>query len=164
MEVARKTPEQLILGNSPWATGFGLIIFVIILTGAGMMLWQTSAWLSVPMFFLAIIVGFFGFLVFVNRVQAVFHRPDNRLLITRRSIFGQSATEYDLSQLAGAIAEEFTTSEGRRLHRPTLVLLQEGEEERVPVVETYSNEDGVQVLVDAINEWLPADKGLQSLE
>ena len=58
MEVARNTPEQLILGDSPWTTGIGLIIFVVILVGAGMVLWQNAAWLSVLLFFFAIIVGF----------------------------------------------------------------------------------------------------------
>ncbi len=162
MEVVRNTPEKLIIGDSPWATAIGLIVFVVILFGAGLMLWQNAAWLSVLFFLIGVVVGFIGFVIFVNRVQVIFLRPENRLLIRRRSIFGKSATEHDLSQLTGAVAEEFISNSlrGRKLYRPTLVFQRNGEEVRIPVVEVYSNERGVQVLVDAINEWIPAAKSL----
>ena len=162
MEVVRNTPEQLVLKDAPWATAVGLIIFVVILVGAGMMLWQDAAWLSVLLFLIAVIVGFIGFVIFVNRVQVIFLRPENCLLINRRSIFGKSSTEHDLSQLAGAVAEEYISNadRGRKLYRPTMIFQRNGEEERIPVVEVYSNESEVHILVDAINEWLPADKSL----
>ena len=160
MEVVRNTPEQLVLKDSPWATGVGLIVLVVVLVGAGMMLWQNAAWLSIMLFLIAVIAGFFGFVIFVNRVQVIFIRPENRLLINRRSVFGKSATEHDLSQLTGAVAEEYISNadRGRKLYRPTMVFHRNGEEERIPVVEVYSNESEVHILVDAINEWLPADK------
>lgn len=163
MEVVRNTPEQLVLKDSPWATGIGLIIFVLVLVGAGMMLWQNAAWLSVFLFLTAVVVGFIGFVIFVNRVQVFFLRPENRLLINRRSVFGKSATEHDLSQLACAVAEEYISNadRGKKLYRPTMIFRRDGEEERIPVVEVYSNERGVHELVDAINEWLPADKSFQ---
>jgi hypothetical protein len=164
VKVVRNTPEQLIVGDSPWATAIGLGVFVIILFGAGLMLWENAAWLSVFLFLTAFVVGFVGLVIFVNRVQVIFLRPENRLLIRRRSVFGRSSTEHDLSQLIGAIAEEFVSNSlrGRKLHRPTLVFQRDGTKETVPIVEVYSNEDEVHVLVDAINDWLPADKGISS--
>ncbi len=159
MKVARNSDDLLILGDSPWSTGIGLIIFVIILVFGGMMLWQNAPWIASFLFVIAAVVGFIGFTVFVNRVQVIFLRPDNKILIQRRPIFGSSSKEHSLDHLVGAVVEEKSTSGTQILYRPTLVFDVDGTEERIPIVEVYSNESGVQVMVETVNEWLPARGG-----
>ncbi len=164
MKVTRKTPDQLILSNTPWLIGIMLVVFILCFVGAGLfMATEGGEGIFFGIFFALVGggLGFGAFCVFVRRVQVILDRRTNSIVIRRQSIFGYYTVKHDLSNLSYAEVETTTSSRkgtSSKMHRPVLILEKGMSAGRHPIVEAYVSGGGAQRMVDAVNVWLPARK------
>ncbi len=159
MKVARNTPDQLILSNTPWLIGIMLVIFILCFVGAGLFLVSEGSWFGLLFALFGGGMGFGAFCVFVRRVQVIFDRKSNSILIRRQSVFGYDTVEHVLSNLSHAEVETTTSSNDNgstNVHRAVLVLDKGMSAGRHPIVEAFVSGHGSHRLVDAVNSWLPA--------
>ena len=167
MKVTRNTPEYLILADTPWFLGIALILFTLVFVGPGLLIMSAGGeniWFGLLFAGIGGGLGVAAFCVFVRRVQVILDRPNNRIVIRKQSVFGYQAVEHELSHLSHAETERTTSSHARRegrlryLYRPVLVLDQGMSSGHHPITETYSSGGGAELLVTAVNDWLPAGK------
>ena len=162
MKITRNTPDQLILSDTPWFIGIMLIFFIIAFVGPGLAIVSTGVWAGLIFVFVGGGMGVIAFCVFIRRVQVIFDRAADKIILRKQSVFGYQSVEHDLSNLSHAELERTTSSQARRkgrvqyLHRPVLVLDQGMSRGRHPIVEVFSSGNGPQDLVTAVNDWLPA--------
>lgn len=162
MKVTRNRPDQLILADTPWFIGIMLIIFILAFVGPGLALASTGGEGIIFGLIFALGgggLGFGAFCAFVRRVQIIFDRPGNRIVIQRQSVFGRETVEHTLANLSHAEVERTTSTREDRsqtLYRPVLVLDNGMSEGRHPIVEAYSSGSGARQLAEAVNAWLPA--------
>ncbi len=162
MKVTRKTPEQLVLADTPWLIGIMLIVFILAFVGPGILLMSTGGeniWFGMAFALIGGGLGAGAFCAFVRRVQVIFDRPADRILIRRQSVFGYDAVEHCLADLSHAELETSTRRRDGRsstLSRPVLVLDKGMSAGRHPVVAAYTSGSGARQLVRAVNDWLPA--------
>lgn len=164
MKVTRNTPNQLILSDTPWFIGITLVFFILIFVGLGLFL--TTEGGEAILFGLIFALGggglgFGAFCAFVRRVQVVLDRDKDKILIRRQSVFGYDAVEHVLSNLSHAEIESTTSRSSKgssTLYRPVLILNEGMSAGRHPIVDAFSNGRGAHRLVEAVNNWLPADK------
>lgn len=150
MSVKRNTPDQLIVADIPWIMGIGLVAFILIFVGIGLSMVVSGEWMGLMFIFVGGGVGALCFIGFVRRVQVIFDRPSDRIIIRRRSVFGYSEDTHHLSELKGVTLEESRSSKGTLMYRPTLLM----NGDRVPIVESYTNTSGPQKLASAVEDWL----------
>ncbi|MEM6659758.1 MAG: hypothetical protein AAGB28_15545 [Pseudomonadota bacterium] len=164
MKVTRNTPDQLILSDTPWLIGLALVIFILCFVGAGLfMATEGGEGLLFGIIFALLGggLGFGAFCAFVRRVQVIFDRNSNSILIRRQSVFGYDTIEHKLSNLSHAEVETTTStrdSKTSKMHRPVLILEKGMSAGRHPVVHAYVSGRGAYRMVDAVNDWLPARK------
>ncbi|WP_170507359.1 hypothetical protein [Ruegeria arenilitoris] len=164
MKVARNTPNQLILSDTPWFIGITLVLFILIFVGLGFFLMTDGG--EAILFGLIFALGggglgFGAFCAFVRRVQVILDRDKDSIVIRRQSVFGYDAVEHVLSNLSHAEIESTISRSNKgssTLYRPVLILNKGMSAGRHPIVEAYSSGRGAHRLVDAVNEWLPARK------
>lgn len=150
MSVKRNTPDQLIVADIPWFLGVGLTVFILIFVGVGLSIIASGDWMGLMFIVIGGGVGAICFIGFVRRVQVIFDRLSDRIIIRRRSVFGYSEDTHPLSELKGVTLEESRGSKGTLMYRPTLLM----NGDRVPIVESYTNTRGPQKLASAIEDWL----------
>ena len=142
MKVTRNTETQLILSETPWFIGIMLTFFILTFTSIGIFLVTEGEWAGLIFGFVGGGMGVAGFAVFVQRVQVILNRDTNDLIIRRRSLFGYSEIQHQLSDLGNAVLEHTTSSKGNTLYRPVLVLTGGMSAGRHPIVESYTNTRG----------------------
>jgi len=163
MKVARNTPEQLILADTPWLIGIMLVCFILAFAGAGLGMLSQGGSLVWPGLLSVLAGGGIGaaaFCVFVRRVQVIFDRRGGSIVIRHLSVFGYQEVEHRLADLSHAEVESMTSrrqGRTRTLYRPVLVLDAGLTPGRHPVVQAFTSGRGPQRLSDAINAWLPAE-------
>jgi len=83
MKVIRDTPDQLILEETPWLLGIGMVGFILAFVGPGLFLVMSGEWMG--LFFAAIGggLGFMALAVFVERIQLIFDRVAGTLTVPR---------------------------------------------------------------------------------
>jgi len=158
MKITRNTPEQLIVGETPWFLGIGLIFFIICFVGPGLAITFTGEPAGLLFALLGGGLGIGAFAVFVRRIQVILDKGQGSITMRERSLFGYSEVRHDLSNLAGAVIETTTGSKGSTLYRPVLVLDKGMSKGRHPISEIYTNGRGPHRLVEAVNSWLPASE------
>ncbi len=157
MKISRQTPEQLILDETPWLSGLGLIVTIL----AGCYFGFVAA-ASEP--FLGLIIGvIFGgaglsfFTMSIRRIRVILDATTGRVTIRERSVFGYRTNDQSLADLSQAVVESTTVQTKRGLcdlHRPTLILVTEAGEQRIPMRGTYLEGPGASRAVGSINSWL----------
>ncbi|EEE37921.1 hypothetical protein RKLH11_1760 [Rhodobacteraceae bacterium KLH11] len=164
MKVTRDTPDQLILSDTPWFIGITLVFFILIFVGLGLFLMTDGG--EAILFGLIFGLGggglgFGAFCAFVRRVQVIFDRSADSILIRRQSVFGYETVAHVLSNLSHAELESTTSRRNGNtstLYRPILVLDKGMSAGRHPIVEAFSSGAGSRRLVDAVNNWLPSKR------
>ena len=151
MKVKRNTESQLIIANIPWLIGSFLVIFILIFVGIGLGMVFSGEWAGLIFVLAGGGVGALCFIAFVRRMQMIFDRPSDTILIRRRSVFGYSQTRLKLSELDRVTIETSTTSKGARVTRPTMIMT---DKTRIPIVAAYTNTGGPERIRDAITDWL----------
>lgn len=154
MKVTRNTPDQLIVDDTPWIIGILMALFILLFSGAGLAILASGEWAGLLFIVVGGGVGLVCFAVFVVRVQVIFDRPTNALVMRRRSVFSYSEVRHDLSDLQGVVLEQTTGSKGGTLYRPTLVLDRGMSKGRHPIVQAYTNFRGPHLVHDAVKAWL----------
>ncbi|UWQ91053.1 hypothetical protein K3727_20295 [Rhodobacteraceae bacterium M382] len=159
MKVTRNTPDQLILSDTPWLIGIMLVFFILAFVGPGLAIVSTGVWAGLIFVVFGGGMGVAAFCVFVRRVQVIFDRSADKIILRRQSVFGYTAVEHRLSDLSHAVTETTTSRRDgrtRTLHRPVLVLDDGMSAGHHPIVASYTSGAGAQRLTDAVNAWLPA--------
>ncbi|RLJ60716.1 hypothetical protein BCF46_0919 [Litoreibacter meonggei] len=152
MKVTRNIPEQLIVENRPWITSLVLAAGGLLFIGIGI-----STFLSGELMGLVIMViglGPLGMLVpFSRRTQALFLRPEGKLIIRRRSLLGGSVIEHSLDEIGQAIVQSSSGDSGDT-HRVALIF-PDGQSAGIhPLTQVYDNFGDHQVMANTINAWL----------
>ncbi|MEX0284298.1 MAG: hypothetical protein AB3N23_06775 [Paracoccaceae bacterium] len=159
MKVTRNTPDQLILSNNPWVLGVILIVFILVFVGVGLTVFLQGDWFGLLFIIMGGGIGAATFCGLVRRVQVILNRPAGTITIQRRSVFGYTRDDHDLSRLQRADVESSTTRTDRgtsTVHRAVLVMGDGTDTTPVPIVKAYYGGPGAQELADAVNDWLPA--------
>ena len=152
MKVTRDTPDQLIVEDRPWILGAILIAFTMVFAVIGMAMLADGEAAGLGILGGALI-GLLGFAVLVQRLQVIFHRPENYIEIRRKSVFRQSAIRYPLSECAAARLEE-TAGDESMLYRVSLDFPSGQSQGRHALTHYYSNSRGHARCETAINAWL----------
>ncbi len=154
--MTRNTPNQLIIADVPWLIGAMLIAFILIFVGAGFAMLADGEWWGILFGLFGGGMGAIAFVLFVRRVQIIFDRANDSIVVRRRSVFGYSQAKLKLSDLDRAILEHSTNSDGDHVERPTLVFGGGPKAGHFPIVDAYTNTGGPKRLVNAVNDWLDA--------
>ena len=154
MKLARNTPEQLIVEETPWLLGILLSVFTLIFVGAGIGLVASG-----EVFGLVFALGGGGLgglclALMVQRVQVILDRPSDALIVRRRDLLRYIEVRHALSDLSKAVLEETRGSKGSTLWRPTLILDRGMSAGAHPIVSVYTNGSSPRRMAGAINNWL----------
>lgn len=172
MRITEYSARRLQLRAFPWGLAFGLtgVMAVPSLMAFGYLragMWGPAAVLAgIAMLLL---VGCFG--VFVKRQVITLDRDAGQVTVDQRGLFGAARKSFALQGLRGASVQATLMKDdprrrdrvnGRlarrrpdvRVFRPVLVW-QTGRTE--PLIETYSNGPGAEIVAAAINGWIEGD-------
>ena len=153
MRVARNTATSLILDETPWLVGLGIVFGWLVFFGIGMFV--LFAGILAGLIFIAFSFVFgIAFYLFVRRVQIVFQRNENWVEIRRQSLNGYEKIRYDLDEIEKAIVEASTDDQQRVLSRTTLVIPHGQSAGLHPLTDHYSNGSGAEKTANTINHWL----------
>jgi len=147
MQITENTNDTLVVDNTPW-------IFAIILIGAIIFSTAMGLFVFIPrgeglIFTLFPAVGGIAvFVALVRRTQLVLDRRTDRVEVRRRTVFGYTVDDFELSALGGA--KLYTEGAGKS-RRYRVVLLTDGTERPFTMVYTGF---GPQDVVDKINAWI----------
>lgn len=161
MDISRSTPEQLIIEDTPWLLGIGILAVILTLAPFGVSLLLQGAWFGLLYTVVVCGVGMAVFAAFVRRVQLILDRPANTITLRTRSLFGMTQVQHDLHDLSGAILETTTGGKGTILYRPSLILDSGMSAGTHPIIASHQNSAAPKHIVDTINTWLdPAGASL----
>ena len=154
MKVTRDTPDQLILEESPWLLGIGMVGFILAFVGPGLFLVMSGEWMG--LFFAAIGggLGFMALAVFVQRIQLIFDRGAGTLTIRRATILRYGQETFPLPDVLGVELESRIGGKGRQMKRAALVLSARTGRTLHPITEVWTNGAGPGRTVAAIADWL----------
>ncbi len=162
MKVTRNTPQQMIVAQVPWGTGYFLIAaFLHFSMGllseyhAGE---KSTKELLVTCLFL---VGIFCFAFYglVERIQIILDRTSNVITIRRRTVIGYKSEKFTLSDLIKAEVEVDNSGGDGPMYRPIFRFRREVVPSTYPIRSVYTSwSSGQHEAVDAINAWLPAQE------
>ena len=152
--MTEESPERLIASYVPWTTGIGITLGILLFVGLGMMTMSISAWLGIPIMIMGGGLGVGAFLALVQKVQVIFDRPNDAILLRTRSVFGFREETHRLSGLKEVIVEEKRNSDGARLFRAVMVFDEGPDDGQVPIVDSYTNDGTPKKLAHDITRWL----------
>jgi len=163
MKISHNTNDLLILGHIPWALSIGLSCVALLFVGLGFIPFSGGqsalSWVVFGMF--SIVGGGLWIVMlglFAKRLQFIFDRQTDRIVLRRRSIFGHQESTHKLSRLAEARIETDFSESGQTLFRPVLILQSHEPEERtetpVPLHSYFTTGPGPEAMVEVINQWL----------
>lgn len=156
MKVTRNTPEQLVIDHVPWLFGIILSVCFLLFLGIGLVALFAARDLGTVGFGLMFgVVGgglwFLMIVLFVKRLQFIFDRSRDLIVIRRRSILSHKEETHGLAGLRRAVLESTRSDNGNRLYRPTLVF-SGGKHEALHSY--YTNGRGPRIVANAVNDWL----------
>lgn len=160
MKVTRNTPDQLIIEHVPWFFAIVLSCCFLIFFGIGLVaLFAADDW---GMVFFGLMFGVLGgglwflmLVLFVKRLQFIFDRTRDLIVIRRRSLIGHKEDTMALSGLTHTELQSMQSSNGSTLYRPALVF--DGRSAKREALHSYyTNGRGPKIVADAVNEWLAA--------
>ena len=155
MKVTRNTPDHLVVDVAPWGIGIGLVLFILLFVGIGLLVLPVTLPGGLAFILVGGGLGLAAFAIFVRRVQLILDRPAGTVTLRRRSLFGSDAETHPLAELAGAEV----ASHARRDRETDTVTRTERVEllfgkARVPLTEDYSSGGAHARVARAINDWL----------
>lgn len=155
MKVSRNTPDQLVVDVAPWGIGVGLVLFILLFVGIGLLVLPVSLPGGLVFILAGGGLGLAAFAIFVRRVQLILDRPAGTVTLRRRSLFGRDAETHPLAALAGAEVGDHARRdrETETLARTQRVELVFGGA-RVPLTQDYSSGGARARVARAINDWL----------
>jgi len=163
MKITTSTSERLVLEHKPILLSLGLVCLILVFVGIGLASLEQSAnplkWLFSGFFiFAGGGIWFFCLVVFVKRLQFIFDRPNDQIIIRRRSILKHTEITHKLSRLIEVRIETSFSENGQTLYRPVLILSSKRSgkpsETSVPLHEYFTSGPGPEAMVDAVNRWL----------
>ncbi|MEZ5716481.1 MAG: hypothetical protein R3D85_15835 [Paracoccaceae bacterium] len=131
MKLRKTTDHTLIAGETPWFIGIMLSLMILVFSGAGIFLLAEGEWMGLAFLGAGVLFLPIFFVIFIRRVQLVLYRPEGWAEIRRKSVFRQSATRYDLSEIKRAVVQS-TSGENGRLYRVALIVARGGVEGDIP--------------------------------
>ncbi|WP_170344790.1 hypothetical protein [Ruegeria atlantica] len=162
MKVARNTPQQLILSDTPWFFGILFALNTLIFAALGLLLtWAggSAFWYGLSMIIFGGAMGLWSFHLLVRRVQVIFDRTKGTLVIRQKSIFGNEAIEHALSDLSHAEVETILNKPAwlfASRHRPVLLLDKGMSAGRHPIIQAFSTGTCAERITGTVNDWLAA--------
>ena len=140
-----------------------LFCFTMIFVAAGLVVVASGEWLGLVFGGLGGGLGIAAMAVFVERLQVVLDARAGVARISRRTMFRQRETGFDLSRVLGAELQNATSNrDGRRrtLSRPAFKVTHgtDLDPHAHPITEIYSSGRGPETLVTALNHWLEAHR------
>ncbi|GKY88250.1 hypothetical protein [Sinisalibacter aestuarii] len=156
MKVTTDTPDLLIVEDRPLLIGIMLSLFILVFVGVGLSVTLSGEPLGLIFAIVGGGLGLFAFWAFVQRVQAVFHKPGAWVELRRRTIFGGTTVRHALDEIDRAEIEESRSSDSASTYRVVLVIEAGQSLGRHPVTEAYSSGAGHHRAAEAINRWLDA--------
>jgi hypothetical protein len=154
MKVTTNTPDLLIVDDRPLFIGIMLILFILLFVGVGLGLVFAGEPLGLVFALMGGGLGAGAFIVFVRRVQVVFHRPEGYVEIRRKNAFRARKVRHALAEIDRAEVESSRTSEGATTYRTVLVIEAGQSVGRHPLTFAYSSGSGHRRVAEAINAWL----------
>ena len=162
MKTVTHNPQQLVLEQTPWLLGAGVVAMVLLFVAIGIIVPAISGmemgWLFGVMF-AGVGGGLWGLMlfVFVRKRQLVLDRSGNAMILRVRSMAGFKEERFDLDRLRHATLEETDGDGGQRMTRPALVLASRrrgGAVQMVPVHSYFTTTQAPGRAVEVINGWL----------
>lgn len=154
MKLARDTPEQLIVEDTPWLLGILLTLFTLTFVGAGIGLVASGELFGLLFALGGGGIGALCLTLMVRRVQVILDRPSDALIVRTRDLLRYTEVRHALSDLSKAVLEETRGSKGNTLWRPTLILDRGMSAGAHPIVAVYTNGSSPRRMAAAINDWL----------
>ena len=151
MTIVRNHPSQLILAHAPWLTGYGLIVCIVACAAAGLALiaqgevaglLTVSACSGLPLCIFAMVI---------KRDQLILDAETGSVTAQRRTLFSYSRVSFPLNNLRWAEVEVLSDTE-----RPALTF--HDATPPYPLVQSYNSGNASQQAVQAINDWLRAQR------
>ena len=153
MKITRNIPDQLIIENTPWVMSILLVLGGILFLAIGYFLYRDGiAWGL--LFCLGSLIPFGLLLAFARRTQILFLRPDNQLVIRRRSLLDSSSVVHLLSDLQDAILQTNISNDRSTTYRVALNFSAGESAGLHPLTLSYDNFNDHEQTVSTINAWL----------
>ncbi|MFP4327527.1 MAG: hypothetical protein ACLFQL_05915, partial [Paracoccaceae bacterium] len=120
MKITHDTPDLLVVDVVPWLLGAGVILFILVFAGAGLLILSEGEPLGLLFLLGGGGMGLGAFWAFVRREQVILDRRSGEVLLRRRTIFGQTEERQPLSTLHGALIETHRSRKGSTTFRAEL--------------------------------------------
>ncbi|MEP2028350.1 MAG: hypothetical protein ABJI96_06535 [Paracoccaceae bacterium] len=158
MRVARNTPEQLIISDTPWFMGIMLALFIFIFVAIGLLLILHDPLFGFFWMSFGASIGIAAFALLVRRTQVILDGPSNSIKFRNQSVFRYQSIEHQLDELGHAVLEtaprEATKiATNSAMTRAVLVFPQGMSAGRHPIVRAYRTGRKPQRIVEAVNIW-----------
>lgn len=157
MKIARNTPDQLILENTPWFTAIALILGCGVFVAIGIAALPTEPFVGILFPLVGVSVGAILLVAFVRRTQLILDRPRDLVELRRRSFRGYTNRTWALSELDHAIIQTSRDSDGPDTHRAAMVMSHGMDAGTHPITLVYASGRGASRAAGAINDWLDTD-------
>ncbi|MCK0150385.1 hypothetical protein MWU54_10150 [Marivita sp. S6314] len=154
MKVTRDTDTQLILANTPWLLSLGLVLFMLVFVGAGVLRMSDTLLGGMVMLIAGSIGGAVFLLAFVRRTQLILDRHSGLVTLRRRSLLGYSEKTFDLDDLSHAVTQDSRSKNNSGTRRAALMFHKGPDKGTHPITIVYTNTKGPVRAVDAINRWM----------
>lgn len=158
MKITRDTKDILIVEDRPWLFGLMIIVFILVFVGVGLAMVSAGELWGLLFALAGGGLGGLGFVMFVRRVQVVFHGPEGWVEIRRKSVFATSRLRHLLSEIGHATIEESHGGDSGPTYRVTLVIPKGQSKGRHPLTLTYSNVGDHHGVAARINGWLDSHR------
>jgi hypothetical protein len=155
MKIHSNTPDQLIIGFSPWLITLQLAGFVLSFLAAGVALLYAGWFAGLLLIFAGVGIGITAFSALVWHVRLRLDRPLNTVTIRTRTIKGVTETNHALPDLSGAILQTANSAKGKTLYRPALIL----RDDTQSIAPSFTNTPGLEHMVDMVNAWIQGGSG-----
>lgn len=153
MKITHDTPDTLIIDYRPFLIALLLCAMLLGTLGGSVALFMTEGMAGFILLGFSAMVALF-IVIFVRRVQLVFHRPEGWLEIRRQSFLGRRTVRHRLDEVSHAEVESARSSKGGDTHRPVLIFPEGQSAGRHPVTLYYVSGKSAERACRAINRWL----------
>lgn len=154
MKVTTDTPDLLVIDDRPLVFAVMLILFILAFVAVGFFLVSEGIWAGLIFGGFGGGLGLIGYVLFVRRVQVVFHRPEGWIELRRKSVFSTETVRHGLSEVSHAELDILRGAGTSNTWRVVLVIPEGESAGNHPITLAYSNGPGHQRCKDAINAWL----------
>jgi hypothetical protein len=159
MKTVTDTPDTLVLEETPWLFGLGVVAMMLLFAGVGWTILASGEIIGGLMLLVGgLAMGVLVIWAFIRRTQLWIDRPSGQVAIRSRSIFAFTEQTFPLTDLSGADTQNSQQSKGQRTRRA--VLRFGGQTNKViPVTSHYTSGRGPLRTASTVNDWLSRGGG-----